>query len=84
METEDRSDLPQELLSQLSIKKPSGAVLALIESYGEPISINEIVIGVYKKTGEVYRRPGVLNTLTMLTKSKQINRVSRGMYQAIK
>jgi len=56
----DIADLPDELMEQLSIKKNGDdveiAIQEIIEAAGGAMSLDQIIIGYYRKTGEVLKR----------------------------
>ncbi len=84
METPDRSGLPQELLKQLRPRVSNEIVLEFLQSEIKPVSADEVLIGLFEKTGVVFYRANVQQAFTRLIESKEITRVSRGMYQAIR
>lgn len=55
----DLEGLPDELIAQLSISESDREefeLLALIEAAGGTMSLDQILIGLYKKRGEIYER----------------------------
>ncbi len=80
-------DLPAELVEQLSKqyveKGPNGsrlndALLAQLDE-GEK-SIDELLVGMYKETGEVLKRHTLQNALARLVKGGSIKKEGQGRY----
>lgn len=76
-EAEDkRAGLPQEVLDQLTKKRSLGAVSAMVveavEASKEPVSIDDIIISIYKKYGEIVQRKALSMTLLNLIRHKKI------------
>lgn len=69
--SDDLSDLPAELLEQLSgraKKGPSDILVQIITDRGGSASLDEILIDLYRKTGEIGQRTLVGNKLYRLAK----------------
>lgn len=63
---EDVDGLPEELVKELSISdadRTEFAILTLIEEAGGLLSIDKLLIGLYKKTGEIHKRQYLTNRL---------------------
>lgn len=72
-------DLPQELLSQLRRPQLQSVLIAHINEEG-PCDINSMLIGLYKRTGKVYKRPSITTVVSLLCATGEISRVSHGVY----
>jgi len=63
----DMSDLPDELRSQLQVAKTSeleSGIMAIIgEVYGGVANVDEIMVGLYRKTGVIHQRQQLANKL---------------------
>ncbi len=62
----DFSDLPDELFEELSIIKPDELTRRLfitVKSYGEKATLDQIIVALYRKFGEIYERRLVQNKL---------------------
>jgi hypothetical protein len=67
----DLADLPEELLSELSegtVKGEADPVLQIIDDHGGTASIDEILIDLYRKHGEIGKRTIVGSRLYRLSK----------------
>lgn len=62
---EDIKGLPQELLGELSISGDltEFAILEVIEESGGISSLDRIIVGLYRKTGEINKRQAVISRL---------------------
>ena len=63
---EDIEGLPEELIQELSISeadKVEFALAGLIEEAGGVLSMDRILIGIYKKTGEIFKRTAMTSKL---------------------
>ena len=63
---EDVEGLPEELVKELSISdadRTEFAILTLIEEAGGLLSIDKLLIGLYKKTGEIHKRQYLTNRI---------------------
>ena len=73
-------DLPQELLNQLTQKTQLQSVLIAHINEEGPCDINSMLIGLYKRTGKVYKRSSVTTIVSLLRSAGEISRVSHGVY----
>ena len=81
----DLEGLPEEVLKQLSISegdRTDFAVLNLLEELGGIASLDQLLIGLYKKTGEVLKRQGLTSRLYRMTQKELIYGVpgKKGIY----
>ncbi len=70
---EDLEGLPEEVINELNVSKASKlhfTILELAESNGGRISLDHIIIGVYRKTGVVLKRPKATNVVYKMMNSK--------------
>lgn len=89
--TIDTSDLPPELVEQLRFggsgkrgrKTKVNPLLAAVMDAGKPVTINEVLILVWRATGKTYKRSSASATLSKLVATGEISDVSRGVYAAI-
>ncbi|MGX5700570.1 hypothetical protein ACWKWF_13425 [Acinetobacter kookii] len=66
LKPEDLEDLPPELLSQLNITesdKKDMYLMKLIEKCGGIISLDKLLIAIYKDSGEIYERNKLMTRL---------------------
>lgn len=83
----DVSDLPEELRSQLQFARVSELESAIIDvirdTYDGIANVDEILVGLFRKTGVVHQRQYLANKLYRMASSKQINAVEkkRGVYK---
>ncbi len=79
--TYGRKDLPAELMSQLSKKRPSpvGAVGDILATKTTSITVDELLIELYEK-GSLVKRAQVTNALNRLITAGQVRKVSMGVY----
>ena len=83
----DLSDLPEELRKQLQIAKVSEleqVIISIIEEMYEGVAnVDEILVGLYRKTDEVHQRQNLANKLYRMTAAKQLLSVPRkkGVYK---
>ena len=62
----DLSELPDELFEELSIAKPdelTKRLLLAVNSYGNMATLDQILVALYRKFGEVYERRTIQNKL---------------------
>ncbi len=63
----DLEGLPQELLEELSVSNPADkaefAIMKLMEEKGRIMSLDQILIGIYRETGEVTKRQAMTSRL---------------------
>lgn len=75
LSSSELSDLPNELLNELSIKNrdPQEIIIEeLIVAAGGYLSLDRILIGIYKKTNEVVKRPVLTAKLYRMVQNGQI------------
>lgn len=76
--------LPQELLEELSIdsNSPDYTIIDLIEESGEILSLDKILVGLYKKTGEIHKRSQLNNRLYRMVQRGELFSVAgkKGVY----
>lgn len=82
---DDLSDLPSELKNQLKSATISGHaadIVAVLQEFGEPMEVDQIMIAVYRKSGEVLQRRKLVNQLYRMSKSRLIRSVPKrkGVY----
>ena len=66
---EDVSGLPEELLAELSISTSDWQefdIITLVEAAGGIQTLDKIIIGLYKKTGEIHKRTVVNNRINRM------------------
>ncbi len=67
LKSEDIEDLPEELLEELSISKADKTEFAILEIFGEQnrimMSLDQIMIALYKKNKEIVKRTALTNRL---------------------
>lgn len=81
-------ELPDELKAQLRQKPKmalrsgshANALLTALEQSGKPMSINDLLIAVYRTKAVVLKRQAVMHLLHTLTKNALCVRVSLGVY----
>lgn len=84
----DLSDLPQELLDELSISdsdKYSMQICDLLESAGEPLNIDQILIGLYRKYNRLEKRTPLTTKLYRMQKAEELYSVpnKKGVYSLL-
>lgn len=84
-EPEDLSDLPEELLKQLSesvTKDSTDPLVEIIKDRGGSANLDEVLIDLYRKHGEIAKRTQISNRLFRLAKRKRIWKVPgrKGVY----
>lgn len=84
----DISDLPQELLDELSISegdKYSMQICNVLESAGKPLNIDQILIGLYRKHNRLEKRTPLTTKLYRMTKAEEIYSVpnKKGVYSLL-
>ncbi len=62
---EDLEGLPEELLAELSVSgdKIEFAIIGLLEEAGGVLSMDQIIIGLYRQTNQIHKRPAITNKL---------------------
>jgi len=82
---DELTDLPQELISELSISeadKTEFNVLAVLEKEGGVASLDRILVGYYRLTGEVMKRSQMTNRIYRMTQKGMMYSVPgrKGVY----
>lgn len=82
---EEIEDLPEELIQELSISnadRAEFAILSMLEDAGGIMSLDQIIVGLYKQTGEIPKRTAVTNRLYRMAQKETIYSVSgkKGVY----
>ena len=74
--------LPAALIKQLTKSKNKKCeLLSLMKDHGDALSVNEMIVLYYKKTGEVFSRGALQSYLSKCVKLKKIERLSVGIYK---
>jgi hypothetical protein len=77
-------NLPKELLDELSIKTDSTefAIIEIIETLGGAASLDQIIVHLYRKTGEILKRSPLTNRLYRMSQKEQVYSVpgKKGVY----
>ena len=86
---DDLSDLPPELLEQLSSRSKKGqtdVLVQIINDRGGRASLDEIIIDLYRKTGEIGVRNLIANRLYRLAKQDLVaaEEGKKGIYKTTK
>ena len=77
----DYSKLPTELLDQLSVYRHSGTQPIVYQAMtDEQMSIDDVLIAVWKRTKAVYKRQQVTNALHNLVQKNFVRKCGRGYY----
>jgi hypothetical protein len=80
----DVGGLPAELVEQLSIPKSDDDEVKLIQLLRlatRPLSINEIMVGLYRKFGDLHKRNSVNARLYRLSKKGELESPQTGFYK---
>ena len=74
MNLTDVSDLPPELIRELNLPtdKLESQIMALLQLMGEPIDLDQILIGLYRRFGVIQKRRFLQNKLWRMVSKKQI------------
>jgi hypothetical protein len=77
--------LPEELLKELSISdgdKTEFTILSIIEEGGGIATLDRIIIGLYRKTGEIFKRPTLTSRLYRMAQKDLVFSVptKKGVY----
>ena len=75
LKLEDIEDLPEDLIKQLSISdsdRVEFAITSLIEEAGGILSLDKILIGLYKRTGEIHKRSITNNRILRMIQRKEL------------
>lgn len=81
----DIEGLPEELIGELSISeadKAEFAILSILEDAGGIASLDRIIIGLYRKTGEIHKRSSVTSKLYRMAQKDLVFSVpsKKGVY----
>lgn len=81
----DIFDLPSELVQELSITKGDGLedkLITVINSYGGIASLDQILVGLYKKYGIIQKRRYIQNKLYRMSKAGMVHSIKgkKGVY----
>lgn len=79
------SDLPKELREQLqtsSMDELGEQILEVMKSFEGIASIDEVLVGIYRKYGVIEKRPNLANKMYKMCKDEFLHSVSgrRGVY----
>jgi hypothetical protein len=82
---EELEGLPEELIKELSLSdgdKTEFAIINAIEEAGGVISLDRLLIALYKKTGEIYKRTPLTSRLARMANKNSIHYVpgKKGAY----
>lgn len=83
----DLSELPEELRKQLQIARVSEleqTIISIIDGmYQGVANVDEILVGLYRKTDEIHQRQTIANKLYRMTSAKQLLSVpkKKGVYR---
>ena len=82
---EDLEGLPEELINELSISeadKTEFLILNIIQENGDVASLDKILVGIYKKNGEIMKRPTLTARLYKMSQKDLIFNVQgkKGVY----
>ena len=74
MNLTDVSDLPPELIRELNLPtdKLESQIMALLQLMGEPVDLDQILIGLYRRFGVIQKRRFLQNKLWRMVSKKQI------------
>ncbi len=74
MNLTDVSDLPPELIRELNLPtdKLESQIMALLRFVGEPVDLDQILIGLYRRFGVIQKRRFLQNKLWRMVSKKQI------------
>lgn len=78
-------DLPEELIAELSIKdadKTEFAIINAVEESGGIITLDRLLIALYKRTGEIYKRNSLYSTISRMVNKNLLYYVpgKKGVY----
>jgi hypothetical protein len=82
---EDVAGLPEELIQELNLTegdKTEFAILNAVEENGGVISLDRLLIALYKKTGEIHKRPTLTSRIYRMTTKSLLYNVpgKKGVY----
>ena len=84
MNLTDVSDLPPELIRELNLPtdKLESQIMALLQLMGEPIDLDQILIGLYRRFGVIQKRRFLQNKLWRMVNKQQIYKMKdrKGLY----
>lgn len=81
----DITDLPEELIAELSVQqadKLEFSILAVMEESKGLISLDKLLVGLYKKTNEIHKRTGLTAKLYRMSQKRIVFSVptKKGIY----
>ena len=78
-------DLPASMQKTLAATaRKYGKYVKVLERVGRPVSAREVMVGLYRLTGENVSLAAVRSSLSLLTKKGKIRHNSDGTYELIK
>ena len=85
LSAEEVEGLPDEVLNELSISegdKAEFAILGLIDEAGGIISLDKLIVGLWKKTGELHKRQSLISRLYRMGQKDMVFSVpgKKGVY----
>jgi hypothetical protein len=84
MNLEDVSDLPAELIRELNLPsdKLESEIIALLRVVAEPVDLDQILIGLYRRFGVIQKRRFLQNKLWRMVSKEQIHKGKnrKGLY----
>jgi hypothetical protein len=84
MNFDDVSDLPAELLKELNLPsdKLESEIIALLRVVAEPVDLDQILIGLYRRFGVIQKRRFLQNKLWRMVSKEQIHKGKnrKGLY----
>ena len=91
MDTRFTDDLPEELKKQLVSEERRGSkaqvitenYLKLLKDSGEPLSLNQLLIGYWRRHGEIQQRKQARTRLSSLVQTGKAKRHGNGIYSAL-
>jgi hypothetical protein len=85
MRPDDINDLPPELMSELSLSETDRLefdILEIIRSAGGFLPLDKILIGLFRRTGKVHKRPALTSRLYRMVQRERLHNVPgyKGVY----
>ena len=84
MTLEDVSDLPPELLEELNLPSDQleSEIIAVLQFAAEPVDLDQILIGLYRRFGVIQKRRFLQNKLWRMVSKEQIHKGKnrKGLY----
>jgi len=80
---QDYTDLPDEVRAQLRVgnrTKDSAAVLIYSVLSDEPMTLNDVIVAVWRKHEQVLKRSTAMASIATLRKEGAVGRTERGSY----